>query len=472
MRSALCVLAVLAALPASAGAATRYAAPDGGAANDCSAPDAAHACDIPRAITVANGGDEVLLASGTYPIAATVSVSKSLLLRGPATGTKPRLVGAAGLAATVSLPAAGSGSIVRDLAIENQADSGRALEAAVNAGSLEGLQLTASGAGGMAARFQLHTAEASTLRLRNSTARTTGAGSVAVLAVRLPADGPLNSTMALVNVTADARGGDSIGIAARGSPQMSGCANVHITARNVIAQGTRSDTEASGYASSCATTLDLYMSNWRTEQESSGGSVVGHESAQVAPPKFVDAAGGNYHQADDSPTRDAGGADPALLATDIDGDTRTYGAAPDIGADEWVPPPPPATPSPSPSPSPVATVVGPASWATSGSIPSGQSVLKSRILRVRVTSSRAMAFLATGTAGVTGKRRREAFGTVLGASAGGKTTEIRMRLSRAAARRLARARGRKGTLRFSVRVTAIEPSGERRTLKLSGGAKG
>jgi hypothetical protein len=46
-----------------------------------------------------------------------------------------------------------------------------------------------------------------------------------------------------------------------------------------------------------------------------------------------------YHQLAGSPTVDAGVADPLSGDFDIDGEPRLFGAATDIGADEWAPPP-------------------------------------------------------------------------------------------------------------------------------------
>jgi uncharacterized protein DUF5123/centrosomal CEP192-like protein/thrombospondin type 3 repeat protein len=52
-------------------------------------------------------------------------------------------------------------------------------------------------------------------------------------------------------------------------------------------------------------------------------------------PLFVDAANGDFHLSSASPVIDLGTASaPSLPATDIDGDARTIGAAPDLGADE------------------------------------------------------------------------------------------------------------------------------------------
>jgi hypothetical protein len=55
---------------------------------------------------------------------------------------------------------------------------------------------------------------------------------------------------------------------------------------------------------------------------------------QTALPLFVDASGGDFHQAVGGPTIDAGINDAANGATDFDGESRTMNGTTDIGADE------------------------------------------------------------------------------------------------------------------------------------------
>jgi hypothetical protein len=78
--------------------------------------------------------------------------------------------------------------------------------------------------------------------------------------------------------------------------------------------------------------LNLTYSDFRPANSSGyvdqGGNV-------LAAPAFVDAADDDFHEAEVSPTIDAGASDPALTVTDLDGDPRVMGSAPDMGAYEY-----------------------------------------------------------------------------------------------------------------------------------------
>jgi chitodextrinase len=86
-----------------------------------------------------------------------------------------------------------------------------------------------------------------------------------------------------------------------------------------------------------------------------GGSKVGSHDF-VAATGFVNTAGFDYHLAAGAAAIDKG-SPSSFPPTDIDGDTRPAGSAPDAGADEYTgtvgsPPPPPAPPPPPPPPGP------------------------------------------------------------------------------------------------------------------------
>jgi hypothetical protein len=61
---------------------------------------------------------------------------------------------------------------------------------------------------------------------------------------------------------------------------------------------------------------------------------------QTGEPLFADAAAGDFRQYLGSPTINAGALDGFSGGHDLDGEPRTMGAAPDIGADEFDPTPP------------------------------------------------------------------------------------------------------------------------------------
>ena len=81
--------------------------------------------------------------------------------------------------------------------------------------------------------------------------------------------------------------------------------------------------------------LNMSFSNYRAGMVSNDGAINDGGGNQTdREPLFANAAGGDFHQLPASPTIDAGTQDALLGSADIDGDPRTLGLAPDIGADE------------------------------------------------------------------------------------------------------------------------------------------
>jgi hypothetical protein len=132
-------------------------------------------------------------------------------------------------------------------------------------------------------------------------------------------------------------------------------ATSRLTLTNVIARGTAQDIDGGGGAK-----VSVTASNYRPDRvlvhdgaELTTGA--GNQDANALPARLADPANGDVHEVAGSPTIDAGIADPLLGPTDLDGDPRTLGSAPDIGADEFAPPPPAAITPPPPAPPPDTT---------------------------------------------------------------------------------------------------------------------
>jgi hypothetical protein len=126
-----------------------------------------------------------------------------------------------------------------------------------------------------------------------------------------------------------------------------------LTVRNTIAQGVAADvatTATSGQAGTLAIDHSAYDSV-------SGAGITTGSGNVTAEPIFVDAAAADFHQAAGSPTIDKGvltAGDTKMGTSDFDGQARTQGDAPDIGADERAP-----DPKVEPTPAPVVETPAP-----------------------------------------------------------------------------------------------------------------
>jgi hypothetical protein len=154
----------------------------------------------------------------------------------------------------------------------------------------------------------------------------------------------VRGTVALRNVTAVG----ATGIGAHGSDGTSPAATVRGV--NVIARGATPAADAVGepptdchpvFCPPAPGRVELSHANARTP---AAANVVLGAGIQSADPLFVSAT--DLHLQPASPAKDAGTSAGVDSATDIDGEARAQGAAPDLGGDEL--PAPPVTPPPPP----------------------------------------------------------------------------------------------------------------------------
>jgi hypothetical protein len=207
-------------------------------------------------------------------------------------------------------------------------------------------------------------------------------------AIRMGFNGSANNvTPVLRNVTAIASGAGAAAI----DLSATGSASPTVQATNVIARGTP-DVKAATSSGGTAT-VQLDHSNYATVNAADAGATItppGTNGGQTAPPLFANATAGDFQELAGSPTIDAGVNDPLNGLFDVQGNSRTLGAATDIGAYEFNPPA--ATPMP-PAPAPGATAdhtkptLGSLTLSTSvfAAAPSGASVTRHIPIGTRVS---------------------------------------------------------------------------------------
>jgi hypothetical protein len=312
----LVTLAMVAPLPASAAAATRYAAPSGAASGSCTNPFAP--CTIGTALGVAGAGDEVVLAPGLYTnqnANAALPVPANVTLRG-APGRErplidqPRAFTSCTTCANVSL---GAGATLRHVRVRQLPAGGGALSVPVSAtvedvlaeGARGALIVRSGGAAGVA---------------RDSAFRCTAATCHAVSVTGGGAD--------LRNVTAVALGTGGVGI-----DVATGSSSAPVSGVNVVAQGALRDV-----AVHTGDVTLRYSSFDPAKVLQAGSSTFAGSDHRAGVAVLVDPASGDLREAPGSPTIDAG-TDPGRSGGDPDGHPRVIGRAPDVGAYERRPAP-------------------------------------------------------------------------------------------------------------------------------------
>ncbi len=313
----------------SAAAAQRFAAPTGSGAA-CTSPTP---CSIETAFSGAIDGDEIILSTGEYgPVSSILSLPSNGSAHGVQGQPAPRIHFASG--SYLLLTPASRASYL-------QVDGVTPAPLQVDQPDAVADQVLSQASGnGACILFG---------RLIDSVCWTSAPGFPALEAVA-----NLSFTPTMRNVTLEATGADGTGLSIRAG----GSGTLAASATNVIVHGagTRDlDIEATLPARA---TLAIDHSNYLHPFQSGTGAQITQTNQQTAAPLFVNAGTGDFHQATGSPTIDAGVAADLMGSADIDGDARTLGAAPDIGADEFVPGPPTSGTTPPACKGKTATIVG------------------------------------------------------------------------------------------------------------------
>lgn len=334
-------VAATAALPAAAGAATRYTEPGGDGIPPCLVSDP---CEIENAIEGASNGDEVILLGGVAPASpfdpagvSPITVANNVTVHG-APGARPTIdLGTTTTDGIYVYP----GSTLRDLNVEHSGGAHAAI--LLFGGTLERVVSHTTSPDSFSSCYAFAAATIRDSVCWYDTNSIQGAG------IDLIGNAG-GGTLTVRNSTAISTGATP-GIRARsvGVP-----APVIVT--NSIARSESGSDVTAQLLGAEAATVTLDHSNYDTESDPAGATAEvtdpGSATNQMAPPVFVNAAGGDFRQAATSAGTLNLGTATGLLPGELDlgGATRLQGSAPDIGAFEATPTavvvPPPAETTP------------------------------------------------------------------------------------------------------------------------------
>ncbi|HSC21987.1 MAG TPA: choice-of-anchor Q domain-containing protein [Solirubrobacterales bacterium] len=328
----------LVAAPA-ASAATRYAAPLGTGVDPCENP--AEPCNIYVAAdssapdTTIEPGDVVELAPGTYSEAAgdlgpfNYVAVQEVTVRGEPGQPRPLIRLQSDLSNTGAFQIF-EGALVAHVEIENEAEGGFGVS--VSEGTLDGTIVRAPSSPSI-------TCEITAGVVRNSVCLNEGAGVALGASI---GTGPGTFTTTIRSTTAIASGFGSRGVEFFYGATDEGLV-ANIDAKGLIAKGEAKDVvargrETSGSGKGATVVISLDHSDYatvETETSGTGGSAsitpAGTSANITAAPLL---ASDHIHQLAGSPTINKGAVDGQSSSVDIDGQQRTIGPAPDIGADE------------------------------------------------------------------------------------------------------------------------------------------
>ncbi|HEU4739744.1 MAG TPA: hypothetical protein VFS54_11800 [Solirubrobacterales bacterium] len=300
MPRALALAALVAAflVPASATAATRFAAPGGGMVPGCAqvAP-----CSLEYAITAASAGDEVVVTPGQYTVGTTIETETPLWIHGQPGVVKPRI-----FAADKSVLKSFAPQRITDLSFESTNNPDGALFVPADGTVLERLEIFARGAESLGLRPGNDFTMTDTLILAENSLDATG----------VFIQGTASGTVQLRNDTIVAEGSDAVGLSVFMVGKNSA---LTVEATNVIVSGTRTDALAQKSSEATGSTVAAHFDH--SNLDSSEGSVTS-TNGQTAPPQFTPPNPRGFQQAATSPTIDAGVNDPRNGPVDIDGRPR------------------------------------------------------------------------------------------------------------------------------------------------------
>jgi hypothetical protein len=338
----LAAIALVSASPASA--ANRFAEVGGnGPAASCPQLDP---CSIENAINAASSAtnDDVTLLGGLPPSpyvpTAVLNVPSNVTVHG-APGARP-VINTSFSPGVALAP----GSVLRDVVVNYSGTNDSAVQA-IGGGLIERVTGRATAASG-SSDGGCSTAGSGTITIRDSICSQEVTDSANGGGINARNDAPGLQTLVLRNVTAISLTDNRPGLSAI----TSGGGTMTVTATNVIAQtGQEASADDVGVFVNGAT-INLDHSNYDSETDIGAppGMITNPGTGapnfnQTTPPVFIDVAAGDFRQATGSTgTIDLGTATGVLPGElDFEGQNRTIGAAPDIGADEF--PPPPAAPT-------------------------------------------------------------------------------------------------------------------------------
>lgn len=378
--TAVCLAIALFLLPAPlASAATRYASPTGGTTEPC---EQGNPCSLEHAITGAKEGDEVIVLGGAtpYSVSGSIAAPASLNIHGQAGAAIPEVDYTAKTPGTLLSV---GGSTVSRLRLVGTEPEQQLISAGIN-GVLDGLLLEARASKDTLAVVSGTTLRDSVLSAAASRTEVTGVSSGFALFIA--------PTSFLRNDTVEVTGSQSTALAANGScfpafPPATGCEPIlssssNFDVSNTILRGGTWDVKTTG-SGGFQGNVTLSHTNYRPSTlEAVPGSVTdgGGNQTSVEPSLTSD-----FHEQAGSTTIDAGVADSHIGAQDPDGNPRTLGAAPDIGAYEFVPPAPPPPPKPTPPPPPAkASVAGATAKGTTVTTTLGCQGLTGQTCQVKI----------------------------------------------------------------------------------------